>query len=76
MYMNTHTHTHTHTHTCNNIHICIHARVYNISREGEFLTACPYTLYNRSASSNTSKLSYTHGFNIRVIMDDRPINNR
>ena len=43
------------------------ARVHNISREGESLTA--YTLYKCTASSNTSTLS-----NLHVIMDDRTVN--
>ena len=33
-----------------------------------------YTLYKCTASSNTSKLSYTLGFNLRVIMDDTTVN--
>ena len=45
-------------------------RVHNIYREGECLT----TQYKRTASSNTSKLSYTLGFNLRVIMDDTTVN--
>ena len=38
------------------------ARVHNISREGECLPVQTHC---------TSKLSYTHGFNLCVIMDDR-----
>ena len=33
-----------------------------------------YTLYKHTASSNTSKPSYTLGFNLHVIMDDTTIN--
>ena len=33
-----------------------------------------YTLYKHTASSNTSKLSYTLGFNLCVIIDDRIVN--
>ena len=50
------------------------ARVHNIYREGECLTTYVYTLQKRTAASNTSKLLYTLGFNLRIIMDDVTVN--
>ena len=50
------------------------ARVHNISIEGEHLTVYIATLYKRIVTSNTSKLSYTLKFNLRVIMDDMTVN--
>ena len=38
------------------------------------MSNCLYTLYKHAASSNTSKLLYTHVFNLHVIMDDRTVN--
>ena len=49
------------------------SRVHNISSYRGRVSNRPYTLYKCTVSSNTSKLSYTLGFNLRVIMDDTTV---
>ena len=46
----------------------------NFQQEVDAYVNLIITLYKCTASSNTSKLSYTLGFNLCVIMDDTTVN--
>ena len=48
-------------------------KVHNISRERRVSNSL-YTCFKCTASSNTIKLLYTLGFNLRVIMDNTTVN--